>query len=132
MLPSTYHCCIYSTCSQMSPSSCHMEAVLLQSPPQMDLTKYGWKVDHQGILLSWTVPPDTLPAPPDMLRLIRCNCKTSECRTTSCSCSKLGCTIFCSCEGGEIICKNPHTQNQSDDAGAFDNAIEDINDIREG
>ena len=39
--------------------------------------------------------------------------------------------IFCSCEGGDI-CKNPLTQNQSDDAGTFENAIEDINDIREG
>ena len=51
---------------------CHLQvatwkAALLESPPAMDPTKYGWEVDHQGILLPRTVPPDTLSAPPDIL-----------------------------------------------------------------
>ena len=57
-------------------------------------TKYGFEVDHQGILLPRTQPPDTLSASPDILRLIHCNCKASGCRNASCSCSKLECTFF--------------------------------------
>ena len=65
-------------------------------------TKYGWEVDHQGILLPRTLPPDTVSAPPDILRLIHCNCKTFECWNASCSYFKLGWTIFFSCEGVDI------------------------------
>ena len=51
---------------------CHLQvttwkAALLESPPAMDPTKYGWEVDNQGILLPPTVPHDTLSAPPDIL-----------------------------------------------------------------
>jgi len=96
---------------------CHLQvaiwkAALLQSPPNMNPTEYGWELDHQGILLPRTLPSDTLSVPPGILQFIHCNCKTSACRTASCSCSKLGCTMFCLCEGGEA-CKNPLTRSQS-------------------
>ena len=79
----------------------------------MDPTNYGWELDHERILQPRTVSSGTLSAPPEILQLIRCNCQTSRCRTAGCSCSKLGCTIFCACEGGEA-CENPITQHSSE------------------
>ena len=57
---------------------CHLQvavwkAALLESPPDMDSTKYGWELDHLGILVPRTVPSGTLSAPPDVLQLIHCN-----------------------------------------------------------
>ena len=57
---------------------CHLQvavwkAALLESPPDMDSTKYGWELVHLGILVQRTVPSGTLSAPPDVLQLIHCN-----------------------------------------------------------
>jgi len=98
---------------------CHLQvaiwkATLLESPPDMDPTRYGWEYDHQGILLPRTVPARTLSAPSHILELIRCTCKSFGCRTAACSCSKLGCTMFCLCEGG-AACMNPLTKNQNEE-----------------
>ena len=79
--------------------------------PKLDPQKYGWEHNHQGILFPQTIPSGTLSAPQNILQLIRCNCKTSACFTAACRCLKLGCTIFCHCEGKEA-CKNPLTRNQ--------------------
>ena len=89
------------------------KAALQELPPNMDPTKYGWKLDHERIPQPRTVPPGTLLAPPEILQLIRCSCQTSRCRTAACSCSKLRCTIFCACEGGQS-CENPLTQRSSE------------------
>ncbi len=101
---------------------CHMQvaiwkSALEESPPKMDPIKYGWELDHQGILLPRPLPADATFAPADILQLIRCNCKASGCKTVVCSCSKLGCTIFCLCEAGEK-CKNPLTQNRHEEESA--------------
>jgi len=92
---------------------CHLQVATwktaLEEPPTMDPTSYGWNIDHQRILLPRTVPPDTLCAPADILKLIHCNCKTSGCLSAGCSC-----TVFCLCEGGEA-CKKPLTRNNSDE-----------------
>lgn len=88
------------------------KAALLELPPDMDPTGYGWECDHQEILLPRTVPRGTLSSPSHILQLISCNCKSSGCRTAACSCSKLGCTMFGVCEGGEA-CMNPLTKNQN-------------------
>ena len=92
---------------------CHLQvatwkAALEESPPEMDPLSHGWDRDHQGMLLARPVPTDTLSAPLDILQLIRCNCKKSQCITAACSCCKIGCTVFCLCGGGEF-CKNPLT-----------------------
>ena len=92
---------------------CHLQvaiwkASLLESPPEMDATKYGWELDHLDVLVPRTVPSGTLSAPPDILQLNHCNGKASGCRTAACSCTKIGCTISCLCEGAEA-CKNPLT-----------------------
>ena len=51
---------------------CHLQvaiwkAALLEAPPDIDSTKYGWELDHLGILVPRTVPSSTLSAPPDVL-----------------------------------------------------------------
>ena len=64
---------------------CHLQvaiwkAALLESPPEMDATKYGWELDHMDVLVLRIVPSGTLAAPPDILQQIHCNCKASGCR----------------------------------------------------
>ena len=90
--------------------------------------QYGWELDHQGVLQPKMVTPGTLYAPPSILQLIRCQCKTSECRTAACNCSKVGCTMFCLCEGGEA-CMNPLTRTlfteDNDDVEEDENSQED-------
>ena len=98
---------------------CHLQvaiwkAALLESPPEMDSTKYGWELDHLDNLFPRTVPSGTLSAPPDILQLIHFNCKASRYRTAACSCTKIGCTIFSLCEGAEA-CNNPLTRSQTVD-----------------
>ena len=110
---------------------CHLQvaiwkAALLESPPEMDATKYGWELDHMGVLVPRTVPSGTLAAPPDILQsLIHCNGKAFGCRTAACGCTKIGCTIFCLCEGAEA-CKNPLTLSQAEDES--EKTIEDPDD----
>ena len=85
---------------------CHFQvaiwkAALLESPPEMDSTKYDRELDHLGILLLRTVPSGTWSAPPNILQFIHCDGNASGCRTAACSCTKMGWTIFCLCEGVE-------------------------------
>ena len=80
----------------------------------MDSTTYDCELDHLGILVPRTVPSGTLSATPDVLQLIHCIGKPSGCRTVSCSCTKIGCTIFCQCEGAEA-CKIRPTRSQTED-----------------
>ena len=109
---------------------CHLQVAIwraapLESPPEMDSTKYGWELDHQGILVPRTVPSGTLSAPPDILQLIHCNGKASGCRTVAWSCTKSGRTIFCLREGAEA-CKNSLTRSQTEDES--EKTIEDPDD----
>ena len=102
------------------------KSALHDSPPDINPTDYGWETDHQGILVPRTVLKGTLYAPPNILRLIRCQCKTSECRTAACNCANIGCTMFCLCEGG-ATCENPYTRKHDD----FDFYVNDENDENE-
>lgn len=92
------------------------KAALAESPPPMDPCDYGWEPDQQGVMIPRTIPTGTDLASAFILKLIRCTCKTSGCQTATCSCSKIGCTIFCPCGGGKS-CRNPltHTHDQSDE-----------------
>ena len=57
----------------------------------------------------------SLSAPPDILQLIHCNGKVSGVAVSMYSgFTKIGCTIFCLCEGVEA-CKNPLTRSQTAD-----------------
>ena len=87
---------------------CHFQvamwkAALDDAPPPMDPCVFGWERNHENVLLPSTVP--ALLAPEAILKMIQCNCVTSYCKTDSCSCAQIGCTMFCKCEGGEL-CKN--------------------------
>lgn len=88
--------------------------------PPMSLVKHGWEVEG-GQLKPTTVPSDTKLAPDEILKLIRCGCKTG-CKRANCLCSNIGCTVFCECEGGVgVTCLNPLTvkpvSTDSDDEG---------------
>ena len=53
------------------------------------------------------------PAPPELVDVIRCQCRAEgkKCSTVSCSCHKehLTCTSYCNCHGEDECC-NPYTQ----------------------
>jgi hypothetical protein len=98
---------------------CHLQVAIWKSaldevPPNLDPLEHGWERDHEDMLIPRTVPAGTLSAPNAILQLIHCKCKASGCRTATCSCSNLGCTMFCHCEGGEQ-CQNPLTRNDPAD-----------------
>ena len=59
------------------------------------------------------------------MQLIRCIYKASVCRTAARSCTNIGCTIFCLCEGAEA-CKNHLTRSQTEDES--EKTIEDPDD----
>ena len=79
------------------------------------------------------------PAPPELLDVIKCQCKAQgkQCSTEACSCHKqhLACTSYCNCSGGYDCC-NLHSvgQGRTEEAGESidededyeDGAIEDI------
>ena len=97
---------------------CHLQVAIWKSPidgspPAIVPSAYGWEPDHQGVMIPRTVPTGTDLAPQYILKMIRCNCKRWGCHTASCSCSKIGCTIFCLCGGGES-CRSPLTHGTND------------------
>jgi len=73
---------------------------------------WGWKLQGGQLL---PVLTDLKPAPPVLLNIIRCKCKT-DCSTSSCSCRKHGleCSSACSgCHG--ILCSNSNIEEVYDD-----------------
>ena len=69
----------------------------------LDLEYWGWKKTEKYIL---PVPMTKAPAPANLLKIIRCGCKTG-CKTGQCTCKKMGvkCTSICSgCNG--VSCFN--------------------------
>ena len=86
-------------------------------PPNVNETEYGYheKMTAKGpVLVPNLLPPGVEDTPPFVRSMISCNCEKSECKGTHCSCSAIGCTIFCKCEAGSI-CKNPLTKRNPDD-----------------
>ena len=63
---------------------------------------WGWKISESGLT---PIQTDLLPAPEDLLKVIRCGC-TTDSESLRCSCRKSGlkCTVACSnCKG--LACK---------------------------
>jgi hypothetical protein len=60
--------------------------------------EYGFKLEAGSVVPIMT---DMAPAPSDLLREIRCSCKSRKKLCVSCSCAKkrLPCSIHCKCEG---------------------------------
>ena len=73
---------------------------------------YGFKrcTDDNGYE---PVITDIPPAPPELLRDVRCACKSSKALCSQCSCRKYGiaCTAYCKCNGD---CLNTMTENGDD------------------
>ena len=66
----------------------------------------GWKMREDRLL---PVPTDIPPAPPQLLKVLRCSCKT-DCSTARCTCRKHG--LECSFVCGE--CRGINCANASD------------------
>ena len=95
----------------------HLQACIWKNadkpdPPKIDPTKCGWeKNESDKTLEPIMVPKDTLMAPEDILKLLKCFCQSeTACRSRRCKCYGAGlpCTIFCVC-GAELACCNPQT-----------------------
>ena len=81
---------------------------------EMQPEAWGWKMSESGLT---PIQTDLLPAPEDLLKVIRCGC-TSDYGSLRCSCKKNGlkCTLACSnCKG--LACQNASVTSVSDDEG---------------
>ncbi|XP_065652097.1 uncharacterized protein LOC136079741 [Hydra vulgaris] len=80
----------------------HLQVVewqMLDESFNLDPKEWGWKLDN-GCLLP--IPTDKEVAPPNILKVIRCDCKTSSrnmCGTNMCSCRKNGLKCMSACGG---------------------------------
>ena len=84
-----------------------IEWKMLDDMHKLDPTAWGWKFD--GVCLV-PIPTDKDAAPSNILKVIRCKCKSStknQCGTNVCSCKKHGLKCMSACGGchGED-CKN--------------------------
>jgi hypothetical protein len=76
---------------------------------KLDPLDWGWSLSNGRLEPKTTDRP---PAPESLLRVVRCDCSTSNCRTKQCTCKGLGleCTLACGeCKG--LSCENsPHIE----------------------
>ncbi len=100
----------------------HLQVMLwksanLQAPPDKsaNITHFGWEIKN-GIPVPVTDQGD--PAPPQLIDVIRCQCKAQgkKCHTEACGCHKehLSCMSYCNCSGEEGCC-NPYTNRRADE-----------------
>ena len=95
-------------------------------PPKWDPTKFGWcKHETSKSLVPVTVADGVEPAPPEVLKMIRCGCSSDEaCSAGKCGCNtgQLSCSQFCTCQKLDTItCHNRWTK----DADIFEGDDED-------
>ena len=89
-------------------------------PPAIDPPAFGWSLaEGSKTIIPATLPSDTLLAPDDLLKLLRCSCSSeTPWKTHRCSCSSasLACSVFCACQSGQG-CFNERTRQalQTDD-----------------
>ena len=78
-------------------------------PPDLDPICYGWNKDEgSNILTPTTVAEGVEMVPEEILKAIKCSCKSDKpCQSTRCSCKSAGiaCTVFCVCQSG-LVCHN--------------------------
>ena len=68
-------------------------------PPDVDISKYGWKLDAHNV--PQPVYGPTAVAPASLLKVVACTCKSDNpCATNRCSCRAAGlsCTSYCKCD----------------------------------
>lgn len=87
-----------------------------QAPPDesVHITQFGWEIQEN---IPIPVIAQGVPAPPELIDVIRCQCKVQgkKCSTESCSCHKehLSCTSY----SGEEGCCNPFTKRREIQGG---------------
>ena len=84
-----------------------------QDPPDVDETAYGYEKNlDEKTLQPATLPPGVNIIPPEVQKILCCNCKANEpCSKGNCTCRLAGisCTDFCNCFTLLRSCKNPYT-----------------------
>lgn len=90
-----------------------------RSEDNLDPMDWGWQKCNDGF-----VPLQTTraPAPENLLRIIRCNCKT-DCSTTKCSCRKhnIECTPACgNCKGSGCTNASPFEDDNEEEDEDYD------------
>lgn len=90
-----------------------------QAPPSEsgDITNFGWDM-QEGIPVPKMNQND--PVPPNLMDVIRCQCRAKEkkCSSHACGCRKeqLSCTTYCYCSAEDSCC-NPHTIKEKNQSG---------------
>ena len=90
-------------------------AALEADPPAFQHT-HGWTTDQtSNTLVPIPLPPNVTSAPDEVLKMIRCGCRSvPPCATAKCSCSaaRLSCSVFCGYHGAEN-CGNEQTKSSA-------------------
>lgn len=93
------------------------------NPPNMDPLTHGWtRRDGSTSLTPTTVADNVLPAPDDILKMIKCSCESATpCQSKKCGCNSanMACTSFCACQGSDG-CFNDKTRERIQAEGASD------------
>ena len=94
----------------------HLAAAIMKSslrpdPPNLNPEQYGWHCpDGFELLLPVVTPEGTVMAPPALIKLVKCGCKSqSPCFSNRCTCKQnsLRCTFLCICHNGENCNNKP-------------------------
>ena len=96
--------------------------------PDLDPEKHGFYREGNS-LKPMTVAPGVTLVPADILKVIRCGCKsTFPCQRKNCSCQQAGtaCTEFCKCGGATGHCFNAHN-DRVNESGDEDEERDDVN-----
>lgn len=77
------------------------------------ITNHGWHMTDTGCTVTFST---LTPAPKDLQELTSCNCKSSQCRSSACSCRKKGlvCTESCRCTRDDC-CNYPDGDEEEED-----------------
>ena len=94
--------------------------------PAIIITDFGWEmlnsIPSPEILNSIPSPmiASGPPAPPELMKVIRCQCRAAGkvCAQGNCSCfaAGLSCMPYCGCAGSQDECHNPLTKKYDDDS----------------
>jgi hypothetical protein len=86
----------------------HLQTVIWQSLSTNTLlnpTDWGWQI-HEGRLVP--IATDIDAAPEDLLKVVRCKCRSDTRSPSSCSCRKVGLPCVASCKNcAGVECENP-------------------------
>ena len=90
MPPTKSACCYHSLRVHLQVSTWKELKIVL------DPTNYGFQMD--GTTMK-PVISDKEAAPPELLKDLRCSCRSNICRTCSCAKMRIPCNMYCKCEG---------------------------------